>query len=86
MVNVMGEKVTIVGFRDVKFTDDNGRQVEGRSYYYTAVADGVQGVMSGKLFVSRNSLNDMPFKPSVGDDVYVFFNRYGKASGFQLVE
>lgn len=83
MVNVMGEKVTIVGYRDVSFTDDSGKSINGRSYYYTAVADGVQGVMAGKLFVSSSALSQMSFIPIPGDDVMVYFNRYGKPAGFE---
>lgn len=81
----MGEMITIVGYRDVNFTDDSGKQVDGRSYYYTAGADGVVGVTAGKLFVSARNLADMKYKPSVGDEVVVFYNRYGKPSGFQKI-
>lgn len=81
----MGEKVSIVGYRDVSFTDDSGKQIDGRSYYYTATADGVVGVTAGKMFVSANNLRDMKYKPAVGDEVFVFYNRYGKPSGFQKV-
>lgn len=78
----MGEKITIVGYRDVNFTDDSGKVIEGRSYYYTSGADGVVGVIAGKLFVSAFTLRDLKYKPAVGDEVMVFYNRYGKPSGF----
>lgn len=84
-VQVMDEKVSIVGYRDVSFTDDSGKQVNGRSYYYIATADGVVGVTAGKMFVSANSLKDMKYKPAVGDEVYVFYNRYGKPYRFQKI-
>lgn len=83
MVNVMGEKVTIVGYRDVSFTDDSGKSINGRSYYFNMVADGVQGLISGKLFVSADALSRMSFKPIPGDDVIVYYNRHGKPAGFE---
>ena len=79
------EKLEIVGLRDVKFTDDNGRTVDGISVYYLIDADGVTGKMAGKLFVSRDRVKNMGFFPVVGDTVEVSYDRFGKASGFKLV-
>lgn len=79
------EKIEIVGLRDVNFTDDNGRMVDGTSVFYLTTADGVQGKMSGKLFVSRERRKQLSFFPSVGDTAAVFYDRYGKATDFQPV-
>lgn len=79
----MGEKITIVGYRDVNFTDDSGREVSGRSYYYNAVSDGVEGLISGKLFVSSKLLADLQYRPLPGDDVIVYYNRFGKVGQFE---
>ena len=79
------EKIDIVGLRDVNFTDDNGRTVDGTSVYYLISVDGVQGKMSGKLFVSRERRKQLSFFPSVGDTVMVSYDRRGKAIDFQPV-
>lgn len=79
----MGERMTIVGLRDVSFTDDSGRLVEGRSYYYTAVSDGVDGLLAGKLFVSKQMLGLLSFLPVPGDEVICYYNRRGKVGQFE---
>ena len=81
----MGERITIVGYRDVSFTDDSGRQVDGRSYYYTGVSDNVIGQIAGKLFVSTQLLSTLAYKPLPGDNVIVYYNRYGKVGQFEPV-
>lgn len=81
----MGERITIVGYRDVSFTDDSGRQVEGRSYYYIGVSDNVIGQVADKLFVSVQKLPTLAYKPLPGDDVIVYYNRYGKVGQFEPV-
>lgn len=79
----MGEKISIVGYRDVSFTDDSGREVSGRSYYYTAVSEGVEGLIAGKLFISRKVLQELQYRPMPGDDVIVYYNRFGKPGQFE---
>ena len=79
------EIIEVVGLRDVNFTDDKGRSVDGTSVYYLIQADGVEGKMSGKLFVSRDRRKQLSFFPAPGDTVAVSYDRYGKASEFKLV-
>lgn len=45
------EIVEIVGYREVDFTDERGKQVVGRSYYYVAPSEGVVGKNIGKLWI-----------------------------------
>ena len=82
----MGEKIFIVGYRDVNFKDDSGRAVSGRSYYYTQDGvDNVVGVLAAKIFVSSSILDKLPVKPVVGDTVIVYYNRFGKPASFEKV-
>lgn len=74
------EIMKIVGCRSVHFTDDSGRPVDGVSFYYEQEADGVEGVMAGKLFVSEKVLENLTFVPSPGEEVEVYYNKYGKVS------
>jgi len=83
----MGEKMVIVGVRDVSFTDDRtGRVVDGKTFYYTQPRDGVRGVCADKLFVSAQALRDISYEPIPGDEVIAYFNRFGKVASFSLVE
>ena len=77
------EIMTIVGCRRVHFTDDSGRPVDGVSYYFEQETNGVEGVMAGKLFVSEKVLESMTYVPSPGEDVEVFYNKFGKVSDFR---
>lgn len=77
--------ITIVGIRHVDFTDDKGKQVAGYSLYYTMQADGVDGVMSGKMFVSDDKARTLTI-PAVGSTVEVSYDRYGRASKFTVVK
>lgn len=82
----MGERMTIVGTRYVSFDDDKtGRKVEGKTFYYNQARDGVDGLVSDKVFVSSQALRDIGYEPKPGDEVYAYFNRYGKVSSFELV-
>lgn len=81
----MGEKLTIVGIREVNYTSKKtGKPVVGTEFYYTQhpLQSGVDGLVAGKLFVGANALSGFSFIPSVGDDVFVFYNRFGSVSGF----
>ena len=84
-VKVM-DKMLIVGLRSVSFEDDNGRMVEGTSFYYLMDADGVTGQMAGKFFLSLKKCDGMDYVPTVGDEVWVFYDRYGKPNRFEKVK
>lgn len=79
----MGERMTIVGTRDVSFTDEKTRkQVEGMSFYYTQALDGVKGLSAGKMFMTLDAVSHLEYVPEPGDEVFVYFNRFGKVSSF----
>ncbi|MDY3692472.1 MAG: hypothetical protein SO072_10955 [Dysosmobacter sp.] len=80
------EVIEVVGMRDVNFTDDNGRKVEGTSVFYLIQADGVVGKMAGKLFVSKDRRSGMDYFPAVGEKVAVNYDRYGKPSQFKPIK
>lgn len=80
------EIIEVVGMREVNFTDDHGRQVDGTSIYYLIQADGVVGKMAGKLFVSKDRRSGMDYFPSVGEKVMVNYDRYGKPSQFKSIK
>lgn len=79
------EIMKIVGIRHVDFTDDRGRNVKGYSLYYTMQSDGVEGEMTGKMFLSDEKVAIIRLPP-VGSTVEVLYDRYGRASKFTVIK
>ena len=80
------EKMTVVGLRSVDFVDDNGRAVKGYSVYYTMDDPDVNGLMASKLFVQQARWDGLRVKPVPGSMYMVFYDRYGRATNFDLVK
>lgn len=76
------DTIKIVGIRDTSFAGSDGKQINGVNYFYTMHDDKVEGVMAGKLFISSDNLAGFTVQPSVGQDVRVVYNRFGKAEDF----
>lgn len=79
----MGDIVKIVGIREVQFTDkDSGREISGTSYYYTMEENSVslEGVSTGKFFVSADYADRLTYTPKLEDEVQLTYNRYGKVA------
>ena len=77
----------IVGVRDYSFDDaKTGRPVSGTTYFFTMDGRGVDGQMTGKFSVTTAKRQNFDFLPSVGDEVFVDYDRYGKPSRFQLAK
>lgn len=79
------ERIEVVGMRNVDFTDNKGRHVDGTSIYYLIEDTGVTGKMTGKLFISRDRKINTNYFPAVGDVVAVSYDRYGKPVDFELI-
>lgn len=79
----MNEKVYIVGFRKVCFTDDAGKRVEGYTLYWQQdpTDDKVTGVICGKQFISSAYVD---YEPRVGDFVIFRYNKYGKIGAVEV--
>lgn len=78
------EKIQVVGMRSVSFKDEkDGRQISGVSLYCLLDHPQVEGKMADKVFISSQRLQDLPYMPAVGEEVWVDYDRYGKVSRFQ---
>ena len=76
---------TIVGYRDVNFTSQQGNEITGMTIYYTETdVYGVSGQACDKFFMSSKRLKDIGWKPAVGDNVELNYNKYGKVAGVVL--
>lgn len=80
------EVMTIVGYRDMSFKGNDGSDVTGRQFFFTMKDPQVQGEMAGKFFLSAAALSHIGYIPGVGDEVEVYYNRYGKVSQIRNVE
>jgi hypothetical protein len=75
---------TIVGVQMKSFTTKDGKSVTGYNVWYTYERNGVDGVVTDRVFVSDRVCNRSNFTPHVGDVVTAFsYTRFG--SLYQVV-
>lgn len=75
--------VEIVGLNRMDFVGQDGRKVDGITFYYLTEQRNVEGKVAGKFFLSSAALSQVGFVPSVGESVKLFYNRYGKVNAFE---
>lgn len=81
------EVMTFVGRRFVNFTDDKGKQITGWSLFYTMPSDGVEGLMSGKMFISEDKVTQNNIQlPKPGEKCEVYYDRYGRPQSFNPIK
>ena len=68
----------IIGIRPSSFTGDDGTRVNGQNIYMTYPLDKGEGMGAERVFVTNEKLVQWPYRPAVGDEVEVIYNRYGK--------
>ena len=76
----------IIGIARTSFTGSDGTPVEGTTLYFTDPIDPKrgQGAIGGKVFLSVAKLADLGFTPAVGQEITLFYNRYGKVATIKL--
>ena len=76
----------VIGFAERNFTSkDTGAFIEGMYIFVTFENSRTTGLASDRLYVSCNRLEQFGYSPSVGDDIEIQYNRYGKISGIRLI-
>ena len=76
----------VIGIAERNFTSkDTGAFIEGFYIYVTFENNRTTGLASDRLYLSRNRLDQFGYSPSVGDDIDIQYNRYGKISGIRLI-
>lgn len=68
----------IVGFRRMSFTGQGGQKVEGTKIHYTYQETGTEGEKAENAFLSESRMQLWGFKPYVGQEINIEYNRYGK--------
>lgn len=71
----------IIGIRPTSFKGDSGKTITGLNVYVTYPHEKCDGVCSERVFVLNDKVANWAYKPKVGDEVNVFYNRYGKCDG-----
>ena len=71
----------IIGIRPSSFTGNDGKEVSGRNIYLMYPLEKGEGFGSDRVFLTDSKLAGWDYKPTVGDEVNLEYNRYGKCSG-----
>jgi len=72
--------VKIIGIRPSSFKGSDGTQVSGQNIYMTYPLDKGDGLGAERVFVTGERLGTWLYRPKVGDEVEVNYNRYGKCT------
>ena len=70
----------VIGIRPSSFKGDDGQQVSGLNIYYTYPLDKGSGEGAERVFLTDAKLQDCGYRPVVGDNVNLEYNRFGRVS------
>lgn len=73
----------------MSFTGKDGSAVEGITLYITEPLDpkrGGQGESAERIFLSTAKVANLGFNLTVGQDVTLYWNRYGKVETLKLLD
>lgn len=77
----------IIGIRPTQFTGkDDGSSVSGINVYLTYPLEKGEGLGSDRVFITDKKLQDWTYKPKVGDEVKLEYNRYGRCAGMEKAQ
>ena len=68
----------VIGIRPSSFKGSDGSEVNGVNLYLTEKLTTGEGYSADRVFVTVSKLNEWGYKPAVGDQVELSYNRYGK--------
>ena len=68
----------IIGIRSSSFKSDKGEEVSGKNFYYTFPLDKGIGHGCERVFITDAKMADWSYKPAVGDEVEIVYNRWGR--------
>jgi hypothetical protein len=78
----------IIGIITTSFKGKEGNTIEGKTIHITdpiAPKRG-EGVSSDKFFLTTAKLKGLDFTPAVGQEIKIYFNRFGKPDSLELKE
>lgn len=70
----------IIGYKRNNFTTREGTVINGINIYLTYPVTGTdaEGMVAERIYMSDGKLAKCSYKPRIGDEVTVVYNRYGK--------
>lgn len=75
----------LYGWKRVDFTTQDGKNIKGYNFYFgQQITSGGSGAIVWKLFASPDKLAIAPEQMVVGNDYFVYFNRFGKIEQIQV--
>lgn len=78
----------ITGISKTSFTPkDSTTPIEGTTFYISEPIDPKHGIgtKGDKFFLSRAKLAELTFTPAIGQEIEIFYNRYGKVCSLKLL-
>lgn len=76
----------IIGKELKSFTTKDGLHIEGATIYVTIPLTKGEGVAGDSFFMSQAKLDALDFTPAVGQEVDVFYNKFGKVAKLVLLD
>lgn len=72
----------LIGHKRVNFVaKDTGAVINGYNLFVTEQREDVEGEACERVFVTLEKLGG--YKPEVGDEIIIIYNRFGKVAGVQ---
>ena len=78
-------KMKIIGIRPSEFKGDDGQTVTGKNIYLTYPLEKGEGIGAERVYLTTSKLNSLGYVPTVGDEVRLEYNRWGKCCGMEPV-
>ena len=76
----------VIGVSTTSFKGSDGTMVSGTTIFVSDPIDPKrgQGESAERIFLSAAKLADLGFTPTVGQEITIFYNRYGKVATIKL--
>lgn len=73
----------LIGYQHKHLTFQDGRSTDGYFLYLSEERKGVEGVATERVFLTDAKANG--YKPYLGDELRLFYNRYGKLDSVEVL-
>ena len=78
--------MNVIGFSERSFTaKDTDALIEGMNIFVTFESKSTTGLACDRFFISQKRLNECDYFPSLGDEIELQYNRYGKITDIRLL-
>lgn len=75
----------IIGIRPSSFKGDKGEEITGQNIYMTFPLEKGTGLGCERVFLTDAKIAGWEYKPRVGDEVKLSYNRFGRCDGMEKV-